>query len=206
MPASPERWRSIGCRIGRPGARGRTFWRRRRAISARRNARRGNACRSIFIWSAGSDGGGFRASSPVQTGVGDHPSRAAAQDGGRGVGLKGIACNADESKLMSPPPPHCVRSPSPANAGEERLDARGNACRSIFIWSGGSDLERAHGEIHLSPVGRGRANEVSEGEGDRMVQNVRSPVPPHPNPLPNGEREQSAARQCMPLLYLERGK
>jgi hypothetical protein len=48
----------------------------------------------------------------------------------------------------------------------------------------------------LSPAGRGRANAVSEGEGDRIVQNRRSPSPltclapiGARHLLPTGERE-----------------
>src|SRR5579872_1440763 len=43
----------------------------------------------------------------------------------------------------------------------------------------------------LSPLGRGRANVVSDGEGDRKFDFILRT--PHPDPLPTGEREQQHA-------------
>jgi hypothetical protein len=50
--------------------------------------------------------------------------------------------------------------------------------------------------LHLSPEGRGRATPDliggSEGEGVRKSQNKSAASePPHPNPLPYGERERA---------------
>ena len=46
-------------------------------------------------------------------------------------------------------------------------------------------LARSH---FTSPMGRGRIAERHPGEG---LWTIESPRPPHPNPLPNGEREQT---------------
>ncbi len=40
--------------------------------------------------------------------------------------------------------------------------------------------------IYLSPVGRGRPRVARSGEGELTIE---SPIPPHPDPLPTGERE-----------------
>jgi urease accessory protein len=44
---------------------------------------------------------------------------------------------------------------------------------------------------HLSPVGRGRPRKTRAGEGDQS--RIVNSAPPHPNPLPAGDREQAPA-------------
>ncbi len=47
-------------------------------------------------------------------------------------------------------------------------------------------------ETSLSPAGRGRSGEAAEGEGGQPSRIITTVEPPHPNPLPAGERELSA--------------
>src|ERR1700758_519092 len=60
--------------------------------------------------------------------------------------------------------------------------------------------------LHLSPEGRGRATPDliggSEGEGVRMFQKKSAASePPHPNPLPSGERECAVPRHNLDLKH-----
>src|ERR1700683_103635 len=52
--------------------------------------------------------------------------------------------------------------------------------------------QRPRESIHLSPRGRGRPRVARAGEGVRSQ--IDSSVPPHPNPLPAGERECASPR------------
>src|SRR6185295_19027952 len=50
----------------------------------------------------------------------------------------------------------------------------------------------ATSSAHLSPGGRGRPREARAGEGVKSKSERADP--PHPSPLPNGEREQAGAQ------------
>ena len=92
-----------------------------------------------------------------------------------------------KSESFSPTsePPH----PNPLPYGERERASR-TANEEI---SGAVKRVSDEGALfHLSPEGRGRASAASEGEGVRKIQKkAEASEPPHPNPLPCGERERS---------------
>jgi very-short-patch-repair endonuclease len=78
------------------------------------------------------------------------------------------------------------------------------AARLIIELDGGQHSERSRGDAKQTAVLEARGylvlrfwnNDVlrnTDGVVEHIIDTLR-PVPPHPNPLPNGEREQSAAR------------
>jgi very-short-patch-repair endonuclease len=82
-------------------------------------------------------------------------------------------------------PPH----PNPLPSGERECASRAaNAATSEDVKHGGYEGKL----FHLSPEGRGRASEASEGEGVRKFRKkTPAPKPSPPNSLPSGERKRS---------------
>src|SRR5216683_1188106 len=78
------------------------------------------------------------------------------------------------------------------------MEWRFRDCSWDWSWDYSSELCSAHGPgcnlLFTSPVGRGRR--AASGEGLRPLE---TPLPPHPNPLPQGEREFRRMRGCVSI-------